>query len=173
MICARADYRLLTGDHASTDEAADSALSLAQRLVEQWCQRQFELAERTESVVVECGQAVPKAYPVESVAEPAGAQVVDGLYLDSLTGNYITITYTGGYSEVDMPGEVRLAVAEIASRLLLPVDTRAVPAGVQSVSIIGQGYSGGMLGGLASIPPSIKNVLAKYRHVDARETTWR
>lgn len=172
MIITVGEYRELTGDRASADADASAAIVRATRRFEHATERSFELATRTETVFIgRSGFALPSAIPVTAVTTPGATLQLNGLVggLVPINGTrFATLDYTGGLAPEDIPQEVKDAVAELAARYCLPVQTAGVPAGMTNVSVDSQAYSGSVVGGSASLTPSMKYLVAKWKHPNAR-----
>jgi len=181
-ICSPDQYRAITGDQISSDDAVMAALDRAQRDCEDYTERQWELIERTETLEVHTGGYVyPSAYPIQSVSAPAqatieGSQISLGgqatqsfaSLLGVSTSPYAEVTYVGGYADADMPNKITEAVAELAEYKLNPPTSVGIPAGATSVTTSGQGVSGHRLAGASGIPGHVKDVFFRWRHVEAR-----
>jgi hypothetical protein len=149
MICDRALYRRLTQDYDSYDGDVDVALADAQNLIEHITDRHFELADYTESLPVRhSGKVYPSAIPVVSVVGVDSSAIVNGNsirwwglgnvsgYNWADLGGDISVTYTGGYGEADMPPELKSLVARVAYAVAHPpAATSAVPRGATAVRI--------------------------------------
>lgn len=197
MIATWADYTAVTRDTVTPQADAEAALARAQARAEELCERLFDAASRTETLVPDAdGLLWPKAYPVTAVASPATATVTpDGLAVDTGSAPFadlfedewgfppsalpgqpsatqpVTLSYTGGYAPGTAPASLVESVCELASRYLAPADTRGVPAGVTSVTLGGdasQSYSGRALGGSSGIPASLRQQILRHKHVQAR-----
>lgn len=147
------------------------------------------------------GHIWPLAYPITAVTVPAGSTIADdglsilspgavtstgfadlfedvwGFPVDQLPGSHFTpartvpTSYTGGYAPGTAPQGLVDGICELASRYVVPADTRGVPAGVTSVTTGGaatQSFSGRALGGSSGIPASLRAAIRAYRHVQAR-----
>lgn len=182
MIVDWATYKDVTGDIFTAQIKAEAMLTRAQARIEGLTGRKFDLLERTESLPVMDGKVWPRAYPIASVSLPTTATVsADGLSIAvavpswaglscmlTIDRQYQMITYIGGLTALTAPVGLLDAICELAQRYCQPANTAGVPAGVTSVSVNGQSYSGGVLGGAASIPPALRSEINKYRHVSAR-----
>jgi hypothetical protein len=164
VIATVADYRLVTGDAATSDPDVTAALERAQARAEELCEREFDLQSRTETAPIDAdGHIWPLAYPITAVTVPDGATIADdgfsllgpgavgfadlfedvwGFPVDQLPGSGSTgltartvpTSYTGGYAPGSAPQGLVDAICELASRYAAPADTRGVPAGVTSVT---------------------------------------
>lgn len=181
MIVDWATYKDVTGDTFTAQSKAEAMLARAQARIEDLTERKFDLLERTESLPAMDGKVWPRAYPVASVSLPTTATVsADGLSIIVATPSWAglssftvdrqfqLITYIGGLTALTVPVGLLDAICELAQRYCQPANTAGVPAGVTSVSVNGQSYSGGVLGGAASIPPALRAEINRYRHVRAR-----
>jgi hypothetical protein len=188
VIATVADYRNVTGEAFPPDPTVLVNLQRAQSRVEDLTERLLDTAVRTESVEVRDGKAYPKAYPVTAVTTPAtSVPSPDGKYIVTNTTNwqdqisqmlgasdvladpvFVLFTYTGGYAAGQAPVGLVEAICELAQRYGQPANTAAVPAGVNSVGLGNQSYSGGTLGGSSKIPPALKADIRRYRHIVSR-----
>ena len=188
MIVDWATYKIVTGDTFSSQADAEAAIARAQRKAEEITERQFDKAERTESLRVdESGKVWPTAYPVAAVTTPSGSQIDDnGMSIKTTSPSWqdalativpgwatdrprVLVTYTGGY-DVATPAPTGLqdAIAELAHRYRNPADTTTLPAGARAVAATGQSVSGGRLGGSGQIPPELRDTIRQHRHPAAR-----
>lgn len=186
MIATVADYRKVTGDAFPDDATVTANLARAQDKVEERTGRKFDLAARTESLPAIDGLAWPSAYPVISVALPAGATVTDdGLAVKIAPTNWLNdpalvpftsgmtppqylVTSTGGYAPGAAPIDLIDVICEVAQRYAIPANTAAVPAGATSISVNGQSVSGGVLGGSSALTPALKNAIRRFNHISQR-----
>lgn len=102
MIATLAAYRRLTHDLENYDGDVLNALASAQRFVEDQCDRQFELNDRTESLKIHRnGRVYPHATPVLSVSAPSTALLDNSSVWAGSPGFDVTINYSGysGYSD--------------------------------------------------------------------------
>lgn len=184
MIVDVVTYRQVTGDTWTDDATVTANLERAQSRVEDRTERLFDVVERTESCPVIDGLAYPRAYPIASVTVPDGAVVTpNGLTLSVAPQNwlddpslvpfvgtgiqqYATVTYTGGLATV--PVELADLICELAQRYSTPANTAAVPAGVTSVGINGQTFSGPSLGGSSALPATLKRDIRRFDHLRKR-----
>lgn len=184
MICTVDQYRTITTDLDTEDYRVTAALVSAQSEAEQFCQRSFESATRTEVLrLYTNGRVYPKAFPIAAVIGMPGAIIdgwgvllgygyqyatgvnpfVSGFGSDTWAWQpQITVTYTGGYSPDTMPQEVVRAVAQVAYDELHPVVMAGVPAGASSVAV-GDVSVSGAINTFTALRPGVRGVLTRYR----------
>lgn len=171
MICTRAQYRTITGDTATADATVDQALADAQRDLQERTSRLYEVATRTESLLVDReGYVYPKAIPLVSVSSPAqssvdGNRVLVGSALNVSIGTLIdtrvAVTYVGGYAADEIPFSLTKLVARMAFRDLHP----DVPLNATSIKVGDVSFSGDRLRRLID---GIDRDLLRWVHPSAR-----
>lgn len=140
-ICTVAQYRAIIGDTTTADATVQAALDDAQVYLQEESDREFELAERTEFLVVDhLGYVYPRALPLEAVTVPTnstvdGSRVLVGSLLNLAINpsERIVITYTGGYAPDAFPIKLIRLVARLAEYFLPTVSD--LPRGITSASV--------------------------------------
>lgn len=180
-----AQYRMVTNDLTTEDYKVTSALADAQNQIEEFCQREFDQAQRTETLrLYPNGRVYPKAFPLVSVLNMAGAMIdgwavllgygyqwattglnpfVSGFGADTWAWTpQITMTYTGGYAPGLIPPSVTRAACQVTYDLLHPVMMAGVPTGATSITV-GDTSISGPFGSIGSFRPHVRNALMRYR----------
>lgn len=170
------DYRRVTDDFDTPDDRVTDALTHAQADIETYCQRPFDLAQRTERVrVYPDGRAYPSATPLVAVPTNTvidGSAVILGFgyYFTPLTAGYgftdyytpqTDLTYTGGYAAGEFPEPLVRACCQVAWNALHPVLLAGVAQGATSVKL-GDVEMAGRLNDIDPMTSRIKSVLRKY-----------
>lgn len=151
-----AAYQDATGDTTTATATVATALTDAQRLLEEYLGRPLEKATRTERVRIfteQRGQvAYPQVTPLVSVSAPSGAEISGAAVLGATPASspsfladrpaYGEVTYVGGFDPAEddlaavtyVPRTLLRAIARAAYGLLHPPATTA-PVGAQSVQV--------------------------------------
>lgn len=187
-IATLADYRRITRDRDSYDGDIYEALDAAQDFLEENTDRFFETDTRTESLKVHSdGRVYPHATPITAVTTPTNtisstSSIALGAYGmdvavrwpewfqaspgDDIEWFYVgsgrprlTVTYTGGYDEDEIPESLKRLVVDIAKVGLS--ETMNVPVGATSVRSGDIAYSGRSLG--ESLPARIWYEISKWK----------
>lgn len=188
MICSVDQYRRFTNDLSTEDYKVTQALTDAQSEIEEFCQREFESATRTETLRLYAnGRVYPKAFPISTVDSMPGSIIdgwaillgygyqyatnvnpfVSGFGSDTWAWQpQVTVTYTGGYAANELPPAMIRAAAQVAYDLLHPVALDGVPAGVTSVRV-GDAAMSGEFNAFANLRGSVRNTLRRYRRPQA------
>lgn len=147
-VVSKERYRIITLDTTSADAAVTGALVDAQQLVEDYLDRKLTQALRTETMTYgPNGLVWPKAWPV--IVAPAGMTIersrraiggsspggLTDAFADSDEPEFVTLTYTGGYTSATLPRVIESRIAWSAYSMLHPSVGASVPAGAKSVSV--------------------------------------
>lgn len=154
-LISAANYATFTGDSTSSGTEVDAKIAVATGLVDEHCHRRFEFGTYTDVLAPStAGRVYPKATPISSVSDPAGA-TVDGSAVTGVASSVlwpgswpgvlerrVSVTYQGGYQPYGttsgptpgLPVTVARAIAAVAYNLLHPTTLTNVPARVTSVS---------------------------------------
>lgn len=178
-LCTLAQYHTFTGDSTRSDADVTAALANAQTEIEELTERKFELATRTETLVVQSNGCVyPSAYPVTSVTLPSTAVINSPAVIVtsvacppwdlSTVGNpgptTQSVTYTGGYAAV--PRKLQRLCAQMAQYLLTPSDPVGQATEVSTEDL--EGYATPPLAVLTEWPPSILRQINRWRHIKTK-----
>lgn len=150
-IVTLAEYRTITKDTVTPDADATGAITEAQELVEAYLKRPLDAAVRTEQCLVyPKNRLYPLATPIASVTSPGGGSIVNGEYIRGVAVipallewdetspgfNYVSVTYTGGYTSITAPRPLKRAVAELACAIAQSsIPGGQYPVGATSVSL--------------------------------------
>lgn len=179
-VCTLSDYRRITRDRQNYDGDVVGALASAQTDIEGLCDRHFDLATRTETMVVPVsGVLVPSAWPIVSVTDPSQALIrgsaifigyrhgwpvvnINPDFYPYFPDPSITVTYIGGYASGAAPEELKRIVCKMAAQALLSQVEDLAMAGVRSrstgdISVTGSPRT------FADLDQATRVTLLKYR----------
>lgn len=162
-------YVRVTGDSSSAASAVEEALADAQALVEEELERPLELLERTEVLELIDNRVYPRATPITEAP-----WTIDGYALTNIDSDWITepfdsttvqvsVTYTGGYTDENLPRRLRDGVIWTAHSALHRPTVDVAYIGVESIRQGDVSITYGSKGAGAYIDALPASVLKKIR----------
>ncbi len=188
-IISEARFVTLTGRDLS--ERTSALLDAAQALVEEQLRRKLASATHTQTLPVRfiprygAFGTFPQHTPVTSVSAPASASIRDNIVLVSASDawlgsevisgwdvdddypatHFVNLTYVGGYTDLNLPVTIALAICKLAAAMEDAETGGSIPAGAKEVRLDGAAVLFESAVSYAdSLAPGLSDALRPYRY---------